>query len=189
MARGRGGGVGERGHPACVPGGGGRDGVRGRGSRSGGGSEATRAVPSSSPGARRGGAAARGGCAPPGSHPAAPGRRRPAREAHARWAEAPSGVDPGGELRTFPRRLYGARTATPFPRSFNTFCNFCNGSRDPRKGWEGKDSELAARARAAEKDSADNQLWRPGTQAPLTCPNPAHPEQREGWQEPRGRAA
>lgn len=117
----------------------GRDGVRGRGSRSGGGSEATRAVPPrSSPGARRGGAAARGGCAPSGSHPAAPGRRGPAREAHARRAEAPGGLGPGGEPRTFPRRLCGARTVTPFPRSFNTFCNFCNGSPRPQKGVGGK---------------------------------------------------
>ena len=112
----------------------GPDGVRGRGSRSGDGSEATRAVPPSSPGARRGG----GGCAPPGGHPAAPGRSGPAREAHARRAEAPGGRDPGGELRTFPRKLCGARTATPFPLSFITFCNFCTGSPRPQKGVGGK---------------------------------------------------
>lgn len=79
-----------------------------------------------------------GGCAPPGGHPAAPGRSGPAREAQARRAEAPGGRDPGGELRTFPRKLCGARTATLFPRSFNTVCNFCTGSLRPQKGVGGK---------------------------------------------------
>lgn len=95
--------------------------------------------------------------------------------------EVSYGLFSAGSMERGPRRFPPA-LLTPFATSAMV-------PRDPRKGREGKDSELAARARAAEKGSADNQLWRAGTQAPLTCPNPAHPEQREGWQEPRGRAA
>ncbi|CAI9154034.1 unnamed protein product [Rangifer tarandus platyrhynchus] len=112
----------------------GPDGVRGRGSRSGGGSEATRAVPPSSPGARRGGAAAArlrattrllSGEADRPARLTRVGQRLPA----VATREMSCGLFPASSVERGPRRLSPA---------FITFCNFCTGSPRPQKGVGGK---------------------------------------------------
>lgn len=172
--------------PGVCAWGGGRDGVRGRGSRSGAARKpASCTLLLTRREARRCGCQGRlrASGQPPGCSQAAQTGPRGSR-AVGRGSQR---VDPGGELRTFPAGSMepGARRLSPaLLTPFATLQWFPR----PQKGMGGRTPSSRLAPALRKKDGADNQLWRPGTQAPLTCPNPAHRSSGR-VAEPRGRAA